>query len=137
MRIQHTMISQPSWRILAVKVRGMREGKGGKEREQKHDRANAKNRNNSSIDLKLSSFRYHRNHFQNFSTKLQINAAKNTCDQTSSDKAPFNYILKIILNKKSKICNTYELLDAFQNKVSTESNMCCFVNMFCLIQNID
>ena len=37
------------------------------------------------------------------STKLQINAVKNTCNQTSSDKAPFNYVLKIILNKKSKI----------------------------------
>ena len=53
--------------------------------------------------------------------KLQINAAKNTYNQTSSDKAPFNYILKSIL-KEEKIWNTNELLDAYRNKDGTESN---------------
>ena len=75
--------------------------KGG--REEKKDRKNAKTGNKSNIKLKLFNFRYHRNYFLDFSNKLQINAAKSTYDQTSSDKAPFNYVLKIILNKKSKI----------------------------------
>ena len=94
---------------------GGEERKGG--REEQEDRKTAKRGNKSNIELKLSNFRYHRNCFQDFSTKLQINAAKNTCDQTSS-KAPFNYILKIMLNKKSKICNTNELLDAFRTRVA-------------------
>ena len=33
-------------------------------------------------------------------------------DHTSSDNSPFNYILKITLNKESKIWYTNELLDA-------------------------
>ena len=68
---------------------------------------------------------------------MQINAAKNTCDQTRFDKAPFNYILKIILNKLSKKWNTNELLDIFRNKGSTESNTTRLVNTSCLIENID
>ena len=69
-------------------------------REEKQDRKNAKRGNNNNTELKLSNFRYHKNCFRDFSTKLQINAAKNTCDQTSSDKAPLNYILKIILRAR-------------------------------------
>ena len=42
---------------------------------------------NKSNNVKLSNFKYHRNCFQDFSNKLQINAAKSTCDWTSSDKA--------------------------------------------------
>ena len=40
MRTQHKMICQPSCRISAVKIRGVREGNGGKEggREEKEDR---------------------------------------------------------------------------------------------------
>ena len=115
--------------------KGGEERKGGKE--EKKDRKNAKKGNKSNIELKLSNFRYHRNCFQDFSTKLQINAAKSTCHQTSSDKAPFHYILKIILNKKRKIWNTNELLDPFWNKGSTESNGTRLVNTSCLIENID
>ena len=51
MRIQHRMISQPSCRISAAKVRGVREGKG--EREEKEDRKNANTGNKSNIKLKL------------------------------------------------------------------------------------
>ena len=82
----------------------MREAKRAKEegRTRKTEK-NAKTGNKSNIKLKLSNFRYHINYFLDFSNKLQINAAKSTCDHASSDKAPFNYILKIILNKKSKI----------------------------------
>ena len=65
---------------------------------------------------------------------MQINAAKKTCDQTSSDKALFNYILKIILSNKSKTWNTNELLDAFRNKDSTESNSTGLKNTSCLIE---
>ena len=100
----------------------MREGKG--RREEKEDRKNAKTGNKSNVKLKLSNLRYHRNCFRDFRNKLQINAAKRACDQTSSDKAPFNYILKIILNKKSKIWNTNELLDAFRNKGSKQYTSC-------------
>ena len=114
---------------------GGEERKGG--REEQEDRKTAKRGNKSNIELKLSNFRYHRNCFQDFSTKLQINAAKSTCHQTSSAKAPFHYILKIILNKKRKIWNTNELLDPFWNKGSTESNGTRLVNTSCLIQNID
>ena len=104
MRIQHRMICQPSCRVSTVKVRRVRVRKEGKEegRRRKTEK-NAKTGNKSNIKLKLFNFRYHRNYFLDFSNKLQINAAKSTYDQASSDKAPFNYILKIILNKKSKI----------------------------------
>ena len=82
------MICQKSCTISAVKVRGVREGKGGKEkgrkggREEKKDRKkkNAETGNKSNINLKLSNFRYHRNCFRDFSSKLQTNAAKSTCD---------------------------------------------------------
>ena len=122
---------------------GGEESKGG--REDKEDWKNAKTGNKSNIKLKLSNFRYHINYFLDFSNKLQINAAKSTWDQTNSDKAPFNYILKIILNKKSKIQNTNELLDAFRNKGSTEqivhivytNSTNSLVNTSCLIENID
>ena len=50
-------------------------------REEKKDwKKNAKTANKSNINLKLSNFRYHRNCFRNFSSKLQINAAERTCD---------------------------------------------------------
>ena len=113
----HLAGSQPQ---KSEEWRRAREERG---REQKQDRKDTKRGNNSNIELKLSNFRCQRNYFRGFSTKLQINAAKNTCDQTSSDKAPFNFILKIMLNKKSKKWNTNELLDEFWNKGSTESNV--------------
>ena len=128
----------PILQDLNQKIQGSEGGeerKGG--REEQEDRKTAKRGNKSNIELKLSNFRYHRNCFQDFSTKLQINAAKSTCHQTSSDKAPFHYILKIILNKKRKIWNTNELLDPFWNKDSTESNSTRLVNTSCLIENID
>ena len=43
MRIQHRMIYRPSCRISVVKVRTMREGKGG--REEKEDKKTAKTGN--------------------------------------------------------------------------------------------
>ena len=120
MRIQHKMTCQPSYTISPVTVRGVREGKGGGRREEggeeegkrRKTEKNAETGNKSNINLKVFNFRYHRNYFRDFSNKLQINAAKSISDQISSDKAPFNYILKIMLNKKSKIRNTNELLDA-------------------------
>ena len=127
--------------ILQDLNRKIQGSEGGEERkgrrEEQEDRKTAKRGNKSNIELKLSNFRYHRNCFQDFSTKLQINGAKSTCHQTSSDKAPFHYILKIILNKKRKIWNTNELLDPFWNKGSTESNGTRLVNTSCLIENID
>ena len=138
MRIQHRMICHPSCRISTKKFGGVRGGEekiGG--REEQEDRKTAKSGSKSNIELKLSNFRDNRNCFQDFSTKLQINAEKSTCHQTSSDKAPFHYILKIVLNKKRKIWNTNELLDPFWNKGSTESNGTRLVNTSCLIQNID
>ena len=96
---------------------GRREEGGGRREEKRKGREgrqkkNAETGNKSNINLKVFNFRYHRNYFRDFSNKLQINAAKSISDQISSDKAPFNYILKIMLNKKSKIRNTNELLDA-------------------------
>ena len=136
MRIHHRIRCRPSWRVSSVKARGAREGR---EERGKGDgwQKNAKRGNESNIELKLYNVRYHRNCFQDFSNKMQINAAKNTCDQTRFDKAPFNYILKIILNKLSKKWNTNELLDVFRNKGSTESNTTRLVNTSCLIENTD
>ena len=72
--------------------------------EEKQDRKKiAKMGNKSNIELELSDFRYYRNCYWDFVKKLQINTAKNTYGHTSSDKAPFNYILKSILNKENKI----------------------------------
>ena len=81
---------------------------------------NAKKGSKSKIELKLSNFWYHRNCYRHFANKLQINAAKNTYDQTSFDKS--------ILNKENKIWNTNELVDAYRNKGGTESNSTRFVN---------
>ena len=98
-------------------MKGRREGRGGTkgkggERRQK----NVKRGSKSNIDLKLSNFRLHRNCYRDFTNKLQINAAKNTYNQASSDKPPFNYILKIILEVENKSWNTNVLLDVYQNK---------------------
>ena len=57
-------------------------------------------------------------------------------DHTSSDKAPFNYILKSILNKENKIWNTNELLDACWNTGGTESISTRLLNMSCLIEDL-
>ena len=64
---------------------------GGVERKggwKKEDRESAKRGNKSNIELESSNFRYHRNCYQNFANKLQINTAKSTYDHTSSDMAP-------------------------------------------------
>ena len=105
--------------------------------EEKEDRKNAKRGNKSNIGLELSSFRYHRNCYWDFVNKLQINAAKSAYDFTSSDNAPFNYILKSILNKENKIWNTNELIDANWNMGTTESISTRIVNTSCLIENFD
>ena len=68
---------------------------------------------------------------------MQINAAKNTCDQIRFDKTLFNYILKIILNKQSKKSNTNEVLDVFRKKGNTESNTTRLLNTSCLIEKND
>ena len=62
---------------------------------------------------------------------------KSTYDYTSSDNAPFNYILKSILNKENKIWNTNESIDANRNTGGTESISTRLVNTSCLIENID
>ena len=56
-------------------------------REKAENRKNAKRGNKSNIQLELSNFRYHRNCYQDSVNKLQINTAKSTYDNTSSDKA--------------------------------------------------
>ena len=90
---------------------------------------NDKRGDKSNTELELSNFRYHRNCYQEFVNKLQINTAKSTYDH--------NYILKIILNKKNKIWKTKELLDTNWNTGGTESISTRLVNTFCLIENID
>ena len=52
MRIQHRMICQQTFRISAVKVRGVREEKGRSD--EKEDRKNAKAGNKSNIKLRSS-----------------------------------------------------------------------------------
>ena len=63
------------------------EGGGGRKggRKGTEGRKNTKGGNKSNIELKLSNFRYHRNCYHDFVNKLQINAAKNTYRQKSSD----------------------------------------------------
>ena len=73
---------------LSGRGQGSKGGEGRKgRREERGDRKKPKTKNKSNINLKLSNFKYLRNCFLDFSNKLQINAAKSTCDQTSSDKA--------------------------------------------------
>ena len=121
------MICQPSCWISAVKVRRVREEgrKGGRE-ENEGRKKKAKTGNKSNIKLKLSNFRYHRNYFLDISNKLQINAAKSTWDQASSNKASFNCILKIIssnINEVIKaVLNSYFFLRKdFPHTKSTKS----------------
>ena len=67
------MICQPSCRTSTVKVREVREEKGGKDEEKRRKtEKNAKTGNKSNINLKLSNFRYHRNCFRDFSNKLHF-----------------------------------------------------------------
>ena len=103
---------------LSSKSQSDEEGEGRKGGKGRQKNAKAGNKNN--IKLQLSNFRYHRNCFRDFRNRMRINAAKSTYNQTGSDKAPFNFILRIILNKKSRIWNTNELLDAFRNMGCTE-----------------
>ena len=62
---------------------------------------------------------------------------KSTYDYTSSDNAPFNYILKSILNKENKIWNINEFIDANWNMGDTESISTRLVSMSYFIENID
>ena len=91
--------------------------KGGMEEKEGRKKKNAKTGNKSNIKLKLSNFRYHRNYFRDISNRLQINAAKSTYDQESSNKASFNYILKIIssnINEVIKaVLNSYFFLQKY------------------------
>ena len=74
---------------LISKIQGSEGREGRKEGgEEKEDIKNSKKE--TKLTLKSSNFRYHRNCFQDFSTNLQINTAKNKCDQTSFEKAPLS-----------------------------------------------
>ena len=74
---------------LISKIQGSEGREGRKEGgEEKEDIKNSKKE--AKLTLKSSNFRYHRNCFQDFSTNLQINTAKNKCDQTSFEKAPLS-----------------------------------------------
>ena len=84
-----------------TRERGREERRKGGEWRQKKKKA--KTGNKSNIKLKLSNFRYHRNYFLDISNKLQINAAKSTWDQASSNKASFNCILKIISSNINEV----------------------------------
>ena len=64
--------------------------------------------NKTSINSKQSKFdflisRYHKKCYADFVNDRNIKAAKNSLDQTSSDKEPFNYILKSLRKEEYKI----------------------------------
>ena len=117
----------------------VREERGKEERRKRGRRRKAEKMrgNKSNIELELFNFRYHRNCYWDFVNKLQINTANRTYDHISSDKAPFNYVLRSISNREKKIWNTHELLDANRNTGGTESISARLVNTSCIIENID
>ena len=53
---------------------------------------------------------------------MNLKAAKNLFDQTSSDKEAFNYILKSIRNAHDKIWTSSKLLEAYREKGGNEMN---------------
>ena len=54
--------------------------------------------------------------------KKRIQSAKNQFDQVSSDKDPFNYLLRSIRNEDEKVWTSKELMDAYRNKGGNETN---------------
>ena len=89
--------------------------------------------NKTSINAKQSNFdflisTYHKKCYVDFVNERNIKAAKNSLDQTSSDKDPFNYILKSLRNEEDKIWISTELLEAYRLKGGSETNSTCFIN---------
>ena len=85
--------------------------------------------NKTSINSKQRKFdflisRYHKKCYVDFA-----NERNQGCKgQTSSDKEPFNYILKNLRNEEDKIWTSTELLEAYRLKVSSETNSTLFIN---------
>ena len=71
--------------------------------------------------------RYHKNCYTGFISERNLKAAQNQYDNTSTDKIPFNYILRSIRNEQDKVWNSSELLEEYRNKGGTETNSTCFV----------
>ena len=89
--------------------------------------------NKTSINSKQSKFdflisRYHKKCYVDFVNERNIKAAKNSLDQTSSDKEPFNYILISLRDEEDKIWTSTELLEAYRSKGGSETNSTCFIN---------
>ena len=89
--------------------------------------------NKTSINSKQSKFdflisRYHKRCYVDFVNERNIKAAKNSLDQTSSDKEPFNYTLKSLRNDEDKIWTSTELLEAYRSKGGSETNGTRFIN---------
>ena len=109
-----------------------REGgrKGGREGGRERQGETETEREDLRKDFKLSkiNFRYHKNCYTDFASKYQIKAAKNQYDLTSTDKTPFNYVLRSIRNEEDRIWNSCELLDAYIEKGGTKSNVTRFLS---------
>ena len=89
--------------------------------------------NKTSINSKQRKFdflisRYHKKCYVDFVNERNIKAAKNSLDQTSSNKEPFNYILKSFRNEEDKIGTSTELLEAYRSEGDSETNSTCFIN---------
>ena len=75
-----------------------------------------------------SIFRYHKKCYAEFVSERNIIAAKNSMDQTSDDKEPFNHVLKILRKSEDKIWSSTELLHLYKEKGGNESNTTRLVN---------
>ena len=89
--------------------------------------------NKTSINSKQSKFhflisRYHKKCYVDFVNERNFKAAKNSLDQTSSDKEPFSYILKSLSNEEDKIWTSTELLEACRSKGGSQTNSIRFIN---------
>ena len=79
--------------------------------------------------------RYHKKCYAAFVSERNINAAKNSLDQTSNDKEPFNHILKLLRCKEDKIWSSTELLEAYREKGGSETNSTRFINRIMTFMN--
>ena len=89
--------------------------------------------NKTSINPKQSKFdflisRHHKKCYVDFVNGRNIKTAKNSLDQISSAKEPFNDILKSLRNEEDKIWTSTELLEAYRSKGSSETNSTRFIN---------
>ena len=74
-------------------------------------------------DLHAADGRYHKNCYSDFVSERSIKAAHNKYDQISSDKEPFNFVIRSIRNEPERIWNATELHNAYTKRGGTDSRV--------------